>query len=71
MSDTSRIKQMAEEAGLLPCHEVYTEDLAKFAALVAEDCAKVCESQLNDVRSSLYRWAIEKCASAIRARGSK
>jgi len=43
MTDTDRIARMARESGLLPCNEVYTDDLARFARLVAEDCAKVCD----------------------------
>jgi len=56
---TDRIKQMAQEAGLLPCHEVYAEDLAKFAALVAEDCASVV-GYTYDAESIRARYAIAK-----------
>ena len=45
---TDRIKQMAQEAGLLPCHEVYAEDLAKFAALVAEDVVRLYYEHAGD-----------------------
>lgn len=40
---TDRIKQMAQEARLLPCYEVYDDDLARFAQLVAEDCARIAD----------------------------
>ena len=56
---TDRIKQLAQEAGLLPCHEVYAEDLAKFAALVAEDCASVV-GYTYDAESIRARYAIAK-----------
>ena len=56
---TARIKQLAQEAGLLPCHEVYAEDLAKFAALVAEDCASVV-GYTYDAESIRARYAIAK-----------
>jgi len=54
---TDRIKQMAQEAGIQPPW-VYdgwsqdtpwmadTADLAKFAALVAEDCARVVDDEI-------------------------
>ena len=61
---TDRIKQMAQEAGLLPCHEVYAEDLAKFAALVAEDCAQHVERKMTEGRSPMGR----ATADFIRAR---
>ena len=64
---TDRIKQMAEEAGLLPCHEVYAEDLAKFAALVAEDVLSdedgiaelMAEHLYGHPRSDAIEWAKE------------
>jgi hypothetical protein len=41
------IIRMAREAGLLPNHEVYDDDLKRFAALVAaaerEACVRECE----------------------------
>jgi len=46
---TDRIKQMAQEAGIdidsdtLCRHEGWSEPMRKFAALVAEDCARTLE----------------------------
>ena len=62
------IIEMALDAGLLPCYEVYTEDLEAFAKLVAaaerEECAKMVEG-LNDIGHS---YGLEK---QIRARGEE
>lgn len=46
---TDRIKQMAQEAGIdidphEGIHRAYSIHLAKFAALVAEDCARVADN---------------------------
>jgi len=65
--------------------EIRDTDLERFAALVAaherEECAKVCEEQMKAYMSSQYttdplggfreRFAAERCAAAIRARGKK
>jgi hypothetical protein len=65
--------------------EIRDTDLERFAALVAaherEECAKVCEEQMKAYMSSQYttdplggfreRFAAERCAAAIRARGEK
>jgi len=78
------IMRMAREAGLIG-GPVYTQGIEKFAALIAaherEECAKVCEEQMKAYMSSQYttdplggfreRFAAERCAAAIRARGEK
>lgn len=65
--------------------EICDTDLERFAALVAaherEECTKVCEEQMKAYMSSQYttdplggfreRFAAERCADAIRARGEK
>ena len=65
--------------------EISYENLERFAALVAaherEECAKTCEEQIKAYMSSQYttdplggfreRFAAERCAAAIRARGEK
>ena len=81
---TDRIKQMAQEAGIQPPW-VYdgrsqdtpwmadTADLAKFAALVAEDCARVVADETN---AAMDQWGLgmdayhasERAEQAIRAR---
>ena len=68
MTDTQdRIKAMALEAGGDPpgpenWWALHDDELAKFAALVAEDCAKVCDGMP-------YRAAgASKAAQSIRAR---
>lgn len=33
-----RIKELAIEAGILPNHEVYEEDLTRFAKAIAREC---------------------------------
>jgi hypothetical protein len=76
---TDQIEQWAREAGLVQyatpwCSEqtdgVDTEDLARFAALVAaherEQCALVCEALVSADR---YAYA-DECAQAIRTRTS-
>jgi hypothetical protein len=81
------ITRLAREAGLTQkpfCRwGGYSDDLMRFAALVAaaerEACAKVCEKQIKSYMSKQYttdplggfreRFAAEQCAAAIRARG--
>lgn len=67
---TDRIKQMAEEAGidLDPhggIHRAYTEHLAKFAALVAEDCADIVD---NADTPDCGGWTAGGISDTIRAR---
>lgn len=70
---TDRIKQMAQEAGIdidsdtLCRHEGWSEPMRKFAALVAEDCARVADERLTSGRSPMGKVA----AAAIRARYPK
>jgi hypothetical protein len=73
-----RIKELAEQAGLIPDgddwfsaiqeHDVRTIDLERFAELVRQDerelCAKLCDIHANNNASFM-------CAAAIRARGEK
>ena len=75
------IVRMARQAGaVFPAdgswHQFDTETLEAFAFLVAaaerEECAKLCEAgQLIDYPTVFERAAINKCATAIRARGNK
>lgn len=63
-----KIAEMAKQARCEPLRKdeedwiVNKEDLARFAALVAEDCAKACMKQQSDLRTR------QKYAAAIRAR---
>ena len=80
---TDRIRQMAQEAGLawigddgLP-HPIIidyidlTPNLARFAQIVAEDCARVCDSEPERQRGDgVYAADQGACAQAIRARYS-
>ena len=72
MIDRDEIIKLAREAGLLPNHELYAEDLERFAALVAsaerEQCAKVCEGLTG--RSYEFDMGRLHSAAAIRARGN-
>jgi hypothetical protein len=73
-TDIPLVARLAREAGAWfandeceCCHEVTftdTADLARFAALVAEECAKVCE---ETVVAGAYR-SHARLAEAIRAR---
>ena len=68
-----------------PTEEPYANAVERFANLVAaherEECTKVCEEQMKAYMSSQYttdplggfreRFAAERCAAAIRARGEK
>lgn len=74
---TDRIRQMAQEAGLLVnevlgevrsdfCDGVDVDDLTRFAQLVAEDCAKHVNSELTRGRSPMGKVA----SDSIRARYS-
>ena len=81
------IIRMAREAGIPGAWDLNWFDpyLDRFANLVAaherEECAKVCEEQMKAYMSSQYttdplggfreRFAAEKCAVAIRAKGEK
>jgi hypothetical protein len=67
MTDRDRIKQMAMEAGFpsMCVENMSLLDIARltaFAALVAEDCTKVCMQQQSDLRTR------QKYSQAIRAR---
>ena len=55
MADTDRIAQMAREAGFDPFDmkespRAALTNFARFARLVAEDCAKVCEARISPQR---------------------
>lgn len=71
-----RIKQMAVEAGLLEPRygwatvpPSYRAALESFARLVAEDCARVCDSEPERLRGDGIHAADQAaCAQAIRAR---
>lgn len=75
------ITRMAREAGLLPNHEVYEDELERFAAFIADAEREAC---IERVKTCLYLdWEgrvlpfgpvldanaeILRCVSAIRAR---
>jgi len=73
---------MAVEAGARDCAnpdkwgilEISYENLERFAALVAaherEECAKLCEDEIERIRP-LYSVTAENCTKVIRARGEK
>lgn len=74
------IERLAKEAGMRKAahytrngvgadlHIVSSEDLAKFAALIAEGCAKVCE-HLGDGDPDHYDLPnSDDCAAAIRSK---
>jgi len=81
------IIRMAREAEIPGSWDLNWFDpyLERFAKLVVaherEECAKVCEEQMKAYMSSQYttdplggfreRFATERCAAAIRARGEK
>lgn len=93
MTDTDRIAQMAREAGFAVAsmddvrYDPYATSeilLARFARLVAEDCAKVCEGRITPERitrldadgwsvaeTNALATGLEGAAQAIRARYSK
>ena len=68
------IMRLAQEAGYLILDEKRTEWLERFANLVIEECAKVCDDQAEyadeHLTDSAWR-AADRCAAAIRARKSK
>ena len=72
------IIRMAREAGLAIVYDERDEDgwleLERFAALVAaherEECAKLCEDEIERIRP-LYSVTAENCTKVIRARGEK
>jgi hypothetical protein len=68
------IIRMAREANLPSCHTTHPKALERFAALVAaherEECAKLCEAEIERVRP-LYSVTAENCTKGIRARGEK
>lgn len=72
--DRSLIERLAREASpgwLIDSdeYEAWPDDLHRFAALVAEECAKVCDT-LKDSRDFPEGWGpvSEACAAAIRAK---
>ena len=87
MTDTDRIAQMAREAGLHingQTSEQRRAACARFARLVAEDCAKVCEGRITPERitrldadgwsvaeTNALATGLEGAAQAIRSRYSK
>ena len=76
----SEIERLAKEAGLTLRNGVFTsyyvdgvveDDLSKFAALVAESCAKECDGvyyQNIGPAHGEVRYGIAACAAAIRAK---
>ena len=70
------IERLAKEAGLIAVNPKFTqgppiEQLAKFAALIAEECAKECEEQADSSRelgNTQAMLAADECAAAIRAK---
>jgi len=68
------IIRMAREANLPSCHTTHPKALERFAALVAaherEECAKLCEDEIERIRP-LYSVTAENCTKVIRARGEK
>ena len=77
MIDRLDIIRMAREAGLAT-HVVVPDTVVdvfeKFANLVAaherEECAKLCEDEIERIRP-LYSVTAENCTKVIRARGEK
>lgn len=77
---TDRIKQMAKEVGLVwrdgdgvyPAITDFTDmtpNLSKFAALVAEDCARVCDERAAEMFGfTEEEHCSQELARAIRAR---
>ena len=69
----SDIIRMAREAEL-NAHGLVIDRLERFAALVAaherEECAKLCEDEIERIRP-LYSVTAENCTKVIRARGEK
>ena len=64
------VMRLALEAGLFDDdQEPLPECLERFANLVIEECAKVCEELEEDDASPLF--VSQQCANAIRARKSK
>ena len=70
------IKQLAEQAGAthkqnLGVYQFYEHELQQFAELIAEACAKLCESMRPSKQEYDQRFytACTLCANAIRARG--
>jgi len=74
--DKEDIIRMAREAEIPGAWDLNWFDpyLDSFAALVAaherEECAKVCEDEIERIRP-LYSVTAENCTKAIRARGEK
>jgi hypothetical protein len=74
-----QIIEMAKDAGLPPpekCCQEFTDQLERFASLVAaaerEACAKVCEDTDQDYNADgSPRYLNYQCAAAIRARGQQ
>lgn len=74
MTDTDRIAQMAREAGLHINGQTSEQRLAacaRFARLVAEDCAKVCDESAAPHPGEVHtdaQWCALHLSVAIRAR---
>lgn len=69
-----RIRQLAEQAGYLP--DMFDighwgmPECKKFAQLIIEECAKVCEAGITNAQdwdASYWDEACEDCANTIRA----
>jgi phage host-nuclease inhibitor protein Gam len=81
MTDTDRIAQMAREAGFsveengaindgIETAADFSEELTRFARLVAEDCAKVADDKAMAIRLLCNEVHVVQAAQAIRARYS-
>lgn len=70
MSTADRVKQMAQEADCLDASgDIFICDadaLTRFAQLVAEDCARVCDERYAEC----FEPEVKEMAQAIRARYS-
>lgn len=79
--DKALIERLAREAGFrwesfwLNAEGVDTDTMAAFAALIAEECAKVCDEQRDGVFRSAWDQGRKNgaldCAEAIRAKFGK
>lgn len=67
------IEQLAAQVGFLPADwQLLGKHLERFAALVLEEAAKVCEAEhleapTNEADDIAYDHAVNDCAAAIRA----
>lgn len=67
--DTALIHRLAREAGINPVPLARMHDeLTRFAALVAEEAAKVCDEKAQEIRLWCNKVHVTDCAQAIRTR---